>query len=210
MQTAPFIAVARHRINLDGKGVVTLACFSGCPLRCKYCINPQCFDEQKCWKTISAEQLYEQTRLDELYFLATGGGLTFGGGEPLLRTAFIREFRTFCGDLWHLSVETSLNVPKHCVEELLPVINHWIVDVKDMNPDIYAAYTGKSNTQVIQNLKLLAESVRTQHVTIRVPLIPNFNSEADRQSSMEQLRQMGFTKFDLFEYTIKKQQNEQR
>ena len=105
----------------------------------------------------------------------------------MLRTAFIREFRTFCGDLWQLSVETSLNVPKHCVEKLLPVINHWIVDVKDMNPDIYAAYTGKSNTQVVQNLKLLAESVRPQHVTIRLPLIPNFNSEADRQSSMEQL-----------------------
>ncbi|MBR0310564.1 MAG: radical SAM protein [Paludibacteraceae bacterium] len=204
MQTAPFIAVARHRINLDGEGVVTLACFGGCPLRCKYCINPQCFEPHDSWKSLTAEQLYEQTKPDELYFLATRGGVTFGGGEPLLRTAFIREFRALCGDLWTLSVETSLNVPEQAVKDLLPVINHWIVDVKDMNPDIYASYTGKENTHVIQNLKLLAENTQPQHVTIRLPIIPNFNTETDRQKSIGQLRQIGFDKFDLFDYTIKK------
>ena len=203
MQTAPFFAVTRHRINIDGEGIVTLACFGGCPLRCRYCINPRCFEDGGKWKTLSTEQLYEHTKIDNLYFLATGGGVTFGGGEPLLRSDFIREFRELCGAQWHLLAETSLNVPAKNVTALLPIINHWIVDVKDMNPDIYKAYTGKENTQVIENLKILAENGLSQHVTIRLPLIPNFNTEENRQNSLMQLKEWGFEDFDLFDYKIK-------
>lgn len=203
MQTAPFFGVTRHRINIDGEGIVTLACFGGCPLRCSYCINPRCFEDTGKWKKLSTEQLYEQTKIDNLYFLATGGGITFGGGEPLLRSDFIREFRELCGDQWHLLVETSLNVPANHVTALLPIINRWIVDVKDMNPDIYKAYTGKENTQVIENLKILTENGLNKHVTIRLPLIPNFNTEEDRQNSLAQLKEWGFEEFDLFDYKIK-------
>ena len=38
--TAPLIGINRHRLATDGKGVTTLVAFSGCPLRCKYCLNP--------------------------------------------------------------------------------------------------------------------------------------------------------------------------
>ena len=203
-QTAPFFAVTRHRINLDGKGVVTLACFGHCPLRCKWCINAQCFDESPKWRHLTPEQLYAQTQCDELYFVATGGGVTFGGGEPLLRPGFIGEFRQLCGPMWTLSVETSLNVPKASVEQLLPVVNHWIVDVKDMNPEIYRAYTGKDNRQVLENLRLLSDAGRCAEVTARIPLIPEFNDEDCRQRSVSQLRAMGFADFDLFEYKIKR------
>ena len=203
MQSAPFFAVSRHRINLDGEGVVTLACFGCCPLRCKYCINPQCFEERDSWKTMTTEQLYESTKKDELYFLATGGGITFGGGEPLLRSAFIREFRGLCGSYWTLSVETSLNVAEDNVAELIPIIDNWVVDIKDTNPNIYKEYTGRDNEQVMHNLRLLAESGRAHATTIRIPLIPNFNTEDDRQKSVAILKEMGFSKFDLFEYTIK-------
>ena len=210
MQTAPFIAVSRHRINLDGDGVVTLACFGCCPLRCKYCINPQCFEERDSWQKLSTEQLYTKCKQDALYFLATGGGVTFGGGEPLLRSDFIREFRGLCGAYWTLSVETSLCVPQENVEKLIPIINHWIVDIKDTDPDIYKAYTGRDNTQVINNLRLLAQARQTDNVTIRIPLIPNYNNEYNRQKSVTMLQDMGFHKFDLFDYVIKDRSCETR
>lgn len=83
-QFVPFIGVSRHRMATDGNGVTTLAAFHGCRLGCSYCLNPQCrADDSPClWH--SPETLYEEVRADELYFLATGGGITFGGGEPLL------------------------------------------------------------------------------------------------------------------------------
>ncbi len=53
-------------------------------------------------------ELYDETRIDELYFLATNGGVTFGGGEPGMHPDFIREFRELCGQGWQINLETSL------------------------------------------------------------------------------------------------------
>ena len=38
------IGIARHRLQTDGQGVSTLVAFHGCPLHCKYCLNPQSLD----------------------------------------------------------------------------------------------------------------------------------------------------------------------
>ena len=89
---APFIALCRHRLTTDGGGVTTLAAFHGCPLRCKYCLNRQCWESAHIWRELSVEELVEETMADDLYFQATGGGICFGGGEPLLWSAFIEAF----------------------------------------------------------------------------------------------------------------------
>ena len=107
MKAAPLIGISRHRLSTDGEGVTTLVAFHGCPLRCKYCLNPQSLHSEGIWKNYDCEQLYEEVRQDELYFLATHGGITFGGGEPCLQSDFIDEFRQLCGQEWQLSVETT-------------------------------------------------------------------------------------------------------
>ena len=197
---ADIAAVARHRIAIDGDGVNTLVVFMMCPLRCKYCLNPQTLDAGLPHRTLTPDELYEETRKDELYFLATGGGVTFGGGEPLLRPDFIRAFRSLCGDEWKLKVETSLNVPEDNVRELMPVIDHWFIDIKDMDPDIYRKYTGRDNGRVRKNLRLLADSGFAAKCTIRIPHIPGYNEDADRDRSIKELEAMGFSDFDRFEY----------
>ena len=197
---ADIAAVARHRIAVDGDGVNTLVVFMSCPLRCKYCLNPQTLDAGLPHRTLTPDELYEETRKDELYFLATGGGVTFGGGEPLLRPDFIRAFRSLCGDEWKLNVETSLNVPEDNVRGLMPVIDYWFIDIKDMDPEIYRKYTGKDNERVRENLRLLADSGFAAKCTIRIPHIPGYNEDADRGRSIKELEAMGFSDFDRFEY----------
>lgn len=197
---ADIAAVARHRIAVDGDGVNTLVVFMMCPLRCKYCLNPQTLDAGLPHRTLTPDELYEETRKDELYFLATGGGVTFGGGEPLLRPDFIRAFRSLCGDGWKINVETSLNVPEESVRELMPVIDYWFIDIKDMDPEIYRKYTGKDNERVRENLRLLADSGFAAKCTIRIPHIPGYNEDADRDRSIKELEAMGFSDFDRFEY----------
>lgn len=204
MNQAPFIAVSRHRIQTDGEGVTTLCGFYGCPLRCKYCINPQSFREDAKRIFHTPESLYNAVKLDDIYFLATNGGVTFGGGEPLLYVGFIKEFRALCGDKWHLCAETSLNVSSDAVRLASSVIDHFYVDIKDMNPEIYQSYTGKSNDTVIENLKLLLSLTSKDRITLRIPLIKDFNTESDREKSVSQLKEMGFTDFDLFNYIIKR------
>ncbi|MEZ3560812.1 MAG: radical SAM protein [Duncaniella dubosii] len=198
------IGRARHRISTDGDGVTTLVAFHGCPLCCRYCLNPQSLGDAERFREYSPKQLYAETRIDELYFIATNGGITFGGGEPCLRPQFISEFRELCGSEWRLNLETSLNVPTANIKALLPVVNTLIIDIKDMNPDIYRDYTGQSNVLVLENLRLITDSGRQNDCIVRIPLIPGYNTDADRDASRKALEVLGFTRFDLFTYQIRK------
>ena len=203
MEAVPFIGVSRHRIGIDGVGVTTLAAFHGCPLRCKYCLNPACFGPTGRLYRYTPESLYEKVRIDNLYFLATGGGICFGGGEPLLRTEFISQFRELCGTAWRLTAETSLNVSRAAMEKAAAVIDDYIVDIKDCTPDIYKLYTGRSNRRVVFSLRWLIAAKGAEHIIVRVPLIPNYNCDADRDRSISILKDMGVIRFDRFNYIIK-------
>ena len=142
---------------------------------------------------------------DDLYFRATGGGITFGGGEPLLSGIEILQFHSIClhkGKKWKINIETSLNMPQLYVEMLKDVVDHWIIDIKDMNPHIYKAYTGKDNKQVISNLQYLIDN--NAKITARVPLIAGFNTELDVKKSILSLERMGIIDIDRFTYTVKK------
>ena len=199
---APFIGVNRHRIGVDGEGVTTLAAFHGCPLHCRYCLNPSCLDTTARVHRFTPESLYQQLQIDDLYFVATSGGVCFGGGEPLLHPEFIRQFHTLCAGRWKITLETSLNVPLSSLQTVTPLVNDFIIDIKDANDEIYMAYTGKSNAQVWENLAWLAANYDREHVILRVPLIPEFNTDKDRERSVERLSKLGFGKFDRFSYRV--------
>ncbi len=200
MQSAPVITCSRLRMQTDGQGVTTLVCFHGCYLRCRWCINPFSFAEGTRRELLTAQALYDRVKVDALYFVATGGGVTFGGGEPLLYAPFLREFRELCGDAWHLCAETSLAVEPEMVDIAAACIDYFYVDCKDTNPEIYRRYTGRDNTQMLKNLKRLLELVGPERITVRLPLIPEFNTEADRSASREKLTALGIRNFDLFTY----------
>lgn len=197
---APFIAVSRHRLQTDGRGVTTLAGFHGCPLRCRYCLNPHSFAPDTKVRRLTPSELYEAVKIDELYFLATDGGVTFGGGEPLLYADFIEEFRSLCGSAWHICAETSLSVPFENVKRAAGCVDEFFVDCKDSNPDIYRRYTGRENSLMVKNLRYLVSIVGAERITVRVPLIPDFNTDLDRQKSVELFKSMGVERFDLFKY----------
>ncbi len=104
---------------------------------------------------LSPLSLYERVKIDDIYFLATNGGITFGGGEPLLHMDFITAFRRIVPKEWHIYAESCLHIPEENVRAAALVVDHFFVDVKDMDPAIYKAYTGKDNTPVKENLSLL-------------------------------------------------------
>ena len=201
--TAPFIGINRHRLTTDGEGVTTLVGFHGCPLHCEYCLNAQCLQADGVWCRLTPGELYSEVEIDDLYFMATGGGICFGGGEPLLRSDFIKAFAEIMNPEWKLTIETSLNVPLEHVKAIASLVQMWYVDIKDMNPEIYKAYGCKENKQVISNLQWLAANGYADKVIIRLPLIPEYNTDEDRQQSQQQLEKMGFTNFDKFNYIVR-------
>lgn len=185
-------------MGTDGRGVTTLVAFHGCPLRCAYCLNPQCHEPIK--RMASTEGLRKVLRKDELYFLATKGGVTFGGGEPYLHAHFIKEVLDNGAKEWHITMETSLNVPLMEVQTLAPYVDEYIVDIKDMNEVTYERYTKKDNALVIGNLHWLVANGYAGKILCRIPLIPNFNDKEAMELSKEMLSDMGITRFNLFTY----------
>ena len=202
MTTAKIFGIGRHRLTTDGEGVTTLVTFNGCPLRCKYCLNKTSWDMDK-GRDYTPELLYEEVKIDQLYFLATHGGVTFGGGEPLLQKDFIKEFRALCGPQWQIVVETSLHVSFETVQEMDTVLDGYIVDIKDMSPETYLAYTGKAIDLALKNLEWILQQGDPKRVMVRVPHIPEFNTDEDVAKSVERLKAMGVVNLDEFTYVIR-------
>ena len=201
----PSIGYDRLRMGCDGEGVTTLVCAQGCPLRCKYCLNPQSSLKKGAPRHIfTPESLYNALKMDSLYFRATGGGVTFGGGEPLLYSDFIGEFAKLVKPLgWRIFIESSLSVSKERVRLSTEFTDFYIIDIKDTHPDIYKTYTGRDIDRVMSNLEWLISAVGSSKIRVRLPLIPGFNTDARRDRSERLLRDMGITDIERFDYVIK-------
>ena len=182
------MAISRHRMGTDGKGITTLVGFYGCPLNCKYCGNNYCNNPRTVRASYTAEELIDVLSIDEPYFLMSGGGVTFGGGEPLLQAPFIHEVCEKMNPSWRRTIETSLYAPWEDVALLIDDIDYWFIDIKEFNNEIYKKYTGKNNGIVIDNLKKLVTLVPAEKICLRVPLIPAFNDSERQQEEIEFIR----------------------
>lgn len=193
--------IDRMRIDTDGNGIRTLILMAGCPLNCRYCGNKQFKEIFPVTETKSVDDMEYHLHKDAIYFEATNGGLTFGGGEPLMQADFIHEMHSKY-PMWSIDVETSLYCGQAEILKLADDIDHWFVDIKDMDPDIYKKYTGSDIWTMLDNLQLLIKTVPTEKITVRVPLISNYNTEDDVEKSVRKLKDMGFLDIETFKYSI--------
>lgn len=200
MESAPIFGINRHRINRDGEGVRSLIAFYGCPLNCKYCLNQICHNAPTNY--VTSHEIVEVIKIDELYFRHTKGGLTFGGGEPLLYPAFINEVVSLYNFKWNVAIETSLNVPLNNVKSCAETVAMFICDLKILATDKYMAYTGVSNTQVLTNLAWLSQHIDRKRIVVRVPSIPCFSDERDIEEAKAYLKSLGIFQIDLFHYVM--------
>lgn len=153
---------------------------------------------------MTAEEVMQEVEKDELYYIATNGGVTFGGGEPLLNSSFIKEVLELGAKRWHITLETSLYAPRKHIIELLPYIDEYIVDIKDLNPETYLKYTERSIDQMKSNLDFLIANGLSKNIICRVPLIPGYNNQRDQEENGRQLSRLGIGNINLFTYNTEK------
>ncbi len=199
----PVTNINRIRPEIDGRGIRTLICTAGCPLRCKYCINPHTWDMNSVKRFYTVDELYDSVKIDNLYFLATNGGITFGGGEPGLYAGFINQFAKKYGSKWSINIETSLNIPRENLLLLQDIIDYFYVDIKDSNPAIYKSYTGADNTLTLGNLEYLCRNKYQYKIQVRIPEITEFNTSNDWDVTEAYCRSLGITDIDRFKYIVR-------
>lgn len=199
------LSISRLRMGTDGNGISTLVVFFDCPLHCKYCINDFCHKPQKPFVGVqhaafTPQELIEVLKKDDIYYLMSGGGIVFGGGEPLLQSKYIHKVCTLSDQRWAKRIETSLNVPWDNIKPVLYDMDEWIIDIKDINNDIYKNYTGKDNKNMIKNLLKLRNKISSDKIHIRIPRIAGYNSEYDIEKSIQWVRENIGVEPEVFSY----------
>ena len=193
--------ISRLRTYSDGDGISTLVASIGCPLRCGYCLNPSSWDNSKDPITMTVDELYEEVKRDHIYFLSTGGGIVFGGGEPLLYHQFIKEFiQKYKDTKWKFLIETSLSTPLETLKNIIDDIDFFIVDTKDMDKNRYELYTKGNYDLFLNNLTYLKDHVNEDKIKVRVPRIKELHKSNEAESNYEILKDMGFKNIEIFDY----------
>lgn len=177
--------VQRYSIH-DGYGIRTIVFLKGCVLKCKWCCNPesQRYEIETMYvggkpkvmgQDITVDEVMEIVEKDRPYYRRTGGGLTLSGGESLCQPEFARDLLRASKEAGISTAMESMGCADYkVIEELLPYLDQYLMDIKHMNPEKHKAFTGKSNELMIDNAKRIAASGMTE-LSIRVPVVPTFN-----------------------------------
>lgn len=134
-------------------------------------------------KRVDAESLTRELLKDLAYFQKSGGGVTLSGGEPTLQPDFSEALLR---NLKRAGVSTALDTcglcPRSTLENLLPLVDVVLYDVKGINPEQHTAWTGASNRQILENLLAVRDYIRAQErpmqLWVRTPLIPGSTATA--------------------------------
>lgn len=158
--------------TVDGPGIRFVVFMQGCPMRCKYCHNPDT------WLVgggteYTAEQVAKNALRYKNYF-AGGGGVTVSGGEPLLQTEFVTElFSLLKQNGVHTALDTSgvlfNGADTEKIDRLLSVTDLVLLDIKHIDEKEHKKLTGNTNANILKFAKYLSDKgvpVWIRHVLV--------------------------------------------
>ncbi len=172
--------------TVDGPGIRFIVFLKGCPLKCKYCHNRDCWSSEGA-KLYSAEEVMTEIRKYRNFIDSSGGGVTVSGGEPLIQAEFVKQLLQKCKEEGiHTAVDTSGYTDVEPVKEVLDYTDLVLLDLKQANADKHKELTGVENDKI----KLFTEYLDKigKPVWIRYVLVPGYtDDEADLLAAHEYL-----------------------
>lgn len=161
--------------SVDGPGVRFIIFFAGCPLRCKYCHNPDTWDMMK-GKQYTADELLDEAITCREYW-GTKGGITVSGGEPLAQIDFLLELFTNAKERGiNTCIDTAGGLFTREGEwfekfkRLMNVTDVLLMDIKHINEEEHIKLTGHTGKNIIEMFRYLDEI--NKPVWIRHVLVP--------------------------------------
>ena len=186
---------------VDGPGIRFIIFMQGCSLRCKFCHNRDTWD-CKSGKEYSVDKKIEKIIRYKNYFIASNGGVTVSGGEPLLQYEFIIElFKKLKNANISTAIDTSGMVDiTNKIKELIDLTDLFLVDIKSINDEICKDLVGHSNIKELEFIKYL-DSIGKE-IWIRQVIVPGIT---DKEEDLYKLRDFinsveHITKVDLLPY----------
>nr|WP_312078902.1 choline TMA-lyase-activating enzyme [Leclercia sp.] len=129
-------------------------------------------------KDVTVSELMEIIMQDYDFYIASGGGVTIGGGEMSLQTDFAVALFSECKKMMlNTAVETQGTTPLANYQKLAPVTDTFLFDIKQINSEHHKALFGIGNEGIRRNLEWLVDS--GANVIIRMPLVRGYNDSFD-------------------------------
>lgn len=129
-------------------------------------------------RDVTVEEVLEVVLRDADYYRQSRGGLTLSGGDPLFQPEFAESL--LCAakqrDL-HCVVETSGYAAWEVLEPLMPVVDLWLFDYKETDPDLHVQFTGRDLETVLDRLERLHAA--GAKILLRCPMIPQHNARPE-------------------------------
>lgn len=118
--------------------------------------------------------IFNEIKKDEHYYVNSGGGVTFSGGECLLYPEFVLQVAKMCKEnKIHTAIESAFFVPWKSVECVIEHIDLIYADLKIANRDKHKEFTGQFNDKIIENIQRISNGYN--NVILRIPIIPGVN-----------------------------------
>ncbi|MGO2082851.1 glycyl-radical enzyme activating protein [Vagococcus sp.] len=161
----------------DGPGIRTIVFIKGCPLKCKWCFNPESqnpLPTEHFGQLMTVQEVFNEIKKDQGTYRRSGGGITFSGGEALTQPDFLENLCLACqlGGLT-TAIETTGFASKEVIQRIIPLIDHVLLDIKAISDDVHIEGTGVSNRKILENALLINELA--QDIVVRIPVVPGFN-----------------------------------
>jgi pyruvate formate lyase activating enzyme len=169
----------------DGPGIRTIVFLKGCMFRCRWCCNPEgqryeienlVMDgvSRTTGRDVTVGEIMDIVASDAPYYRRSGGGVTLSGGEALLQPEFAKAVFAECKKIGiNTAIESTGAVDYECIQEVLPYVDYFLMDIKHMDSHKHKEFIGQGNEQVLSNAMKISQQAR--HYSVRVPVIPTFN-----------------------------------
>ncbi len=177
--------IQRYSIH-DGGGIRTIVFLKGCPLRCKWCCNPegQHYNVEKMTlggkekivgQDVTIGEIIDIVERDRIYYRRSGGGLTLSGGESLTQPDFaVALLKTAKERGINTAMESTGFADFSVISRYLPYLDLYLMDIKHMNSAKHKEFTSQPNELILENAKKITDA--GARLIVRTPVIPTFNA----------------------------------
>lgn len=181
-QRGTIFQIQHFSVN-DGEGIRTTIFLSGCPLRCKWCCNPESWELKpgQYGRVVTLGDIEKEIDRQLIFYRHSGGGITYSGGEPAFQHEFLRAMvNNFYDMALHQAIETCGYFDWDAVVDIFEKLDFIFIDIKHMDNEKHEYYTGCSNRIILENIVSIGRLKK--EIVVRIPLIMGINDDKENIS----------------------------
>ena len=185
---------------VDGPGIRFVVFMQGCHLKCKYCQNRDTWDINS-GEQYTVKQVVEKIMRYKNYIVASNGGVTLSGGEPLLQQDFVISLFQ---ELKKQNISTCLDTSgmftiTDKIKQIVDLTDIFLLDIKSINDETCKWLTGFSNKLELEFAKYINE--KNKRIWIRQVLVPGItDKKKDLLKLKDFLKTINVEKFEFLPY----------